>query len=283
VKTATRLDGIGELLDGFDAFVLDQWGVLHEGNALYPGVPEAMALLRSAGKRVLILTNSSKTAIRNVTRLDSRFGLGPGTYDELISSAQLLRDHLALGAPSGLVPLPPGKDTLRAVTVVADEGDEVLLDGLPLGVVEDVADADAVVLLSVPEDFRVESARGWVERAVARGLSMLCPSADVHSVRPGGVISGMAALTVEYQRRGGTVVNFGKPDRHVYDHCSALLGGIPARRVLAVGDQLGSDVLGAQSVGWAAALVETGAGALSARHEGTAGIVPDFVLPVLRP
>ncbi|MDH6139340.1 HAD superfamily hydrolase (TIGR01459 family) [Kitasatospora sp. GP30] len=270
MTTATRVAGIRELLPRFDAFVLDQWGVLHEGNACYPGVLDALRLLRDSGRRTVILTNSSKSGERNVERLATRFGVPPGLYDALVSSADLVRAHLA------------ALDSPR-VLVVADEGDEVLLDGLAVRRVPDGARADAIVLLSVRPRAPLTEHLAWVTTGVARGLPVYCPSADLHSVRPDGVVYGMAELVAEYRARGGTVVNFGKPEPAVYRHCAALLGDIAPDRVLMVGDQLASDVLGAQQGGWAAALVETGAGQRSAGSSRTAGIVPDLVLPSLRP
>lgn len=57
----------------------------------------------------------------------------------------------------------------------------------------------------------------------------------------------------------------GKPDPLVYARCTALLGGTPPHRILSVGGQSGSDILGTHRTGRAAALVETGA-----REEGAA-------------
>ena len=58
-KTAPKpLSGISELAARFDYFVLDQFGVLHDGAAPYPGAVETLLRLKAAGKRSLLLSGS---------------------------------------------------------------------------------------------------------------------------------------------------------------------------------------------------------------------------------
>jgi len=49
------LDGIAPIADRYDGYVLDLWGVVHDGKRPYPGVPEALAELKARGKRVVFL------------------------------------------------------------------------------------------------------------------------------------------------------------------------------------------------------------------------------------
>lgn len=267
LRTQTMV-GFTPLLDRFDAFVLDQWGVLHEGNKLHEGVATFLAELRRRDKEVLILTNSSKTSARNVERLGTTFGLDSTLYSALVSSADLIRDHLA-GAQG---------TALRRVFVVADEDDEQLIDGLDVQIADKVADADAIVVLSLHPATSASVHRAWIHEGVERGLPLLCPSNDVHTVRSDGVFRGMASVIGEYQDRGGRVVNFGKPEPHVYTMCQHMLATTDRQRVLAVGDQIASDIEGARRHGWATALVLTGAGLRSLASTRTR---PDFIIESL--
>lgn len=276
------LSGFAEILDDYDAIVLDQWGVLHDGVSTYDGVHDLLSYLRRRAIPVAILTNSSKSSQRNAIRLRERFGIDTDLYSAVVSTAQLLRDSLASKKTA------PGLDGcgVERIFVVAHEGDEQLLDGLEVGI-SPVHEADAVVLLSVDPEISIDSHANWLAQAAARRLTMLVPSADLLTVRPGAVFTGMSAVASEYVRRGGRVVNFGKPAREPYDECSRLLGLQGAgSRVLAVGDQVASDVVGAVAYGWDAALVMTGAGRRSwvaAQHEAEAGrSVPRFLAESLR-
>lgn len=266
------LPGFAPLIDRYDTFVLDQWGVLHEGNQLYRGVRPLLEELQRRGKKVMILTNSSKSSDRNIQRLAERFGVPRDCYQTLISSADLIRSWL--GGEYAIDDLSrPG-----SVLVRADEGDEQLLDGIEVRITGDTADADAVILLSLPVTDTIDDHRWWMETTVARDLPLLCPSNDVHTVRPNGVHAGMAGIIHVYADLGGRVYNVGKPSPHIYAICNAEMASADPGSVLMVGDQIASDVAGARTQGWHTALVKTGAGrdALA-----SSDIRPDYVLDAL--
>ena len=71
------LEGIADIADRYDGYVLDLWGVVHDGRKPYPGVPEALAALKARGKRIVFLTNAPRRAWVVQGMLD-RMGLDRG-------------------------------------------------------------------------------------------------------------------------------------------------------------------------------------------------------------
>ncbi len=65
----TFCSGLADLASRYRGFIVDQWGVLHDGGAPYPDALEGLAELRAAGKRVVLLSNSGKRAAVNRQRL----------------------------------------------------------------------------------------------------------------------------------------------------------------------------------------------------------------------
>ena len=63
------LPGIESLIENFDVFFLDQYGVLHDGAAPYPGALQCLRMIRASGKRIVILSNSGKRAAENEKRM----------------------------------------------------------------------------------------------------------------------------------------------------------------------------------------------------------------------
>ena len=53
----------------YDAFLLDQFGVVHDGKTAYEGSAELIRRLQTLGKRVVVLSNSSKRRRDTVERL----------------------------------------------------------------------------------------------------------------------------------------------------------------------------------------------------------------------
>jgi HAD superfamily hydrolase (TIGR01459 family) len=267
------LSGLGDLMDLFDVFVLDQWGVLHEGNQLYEGVLSFLDEIKRTRKQVFILTNSSKSSSRNIQRLEDRFGLAATRYDDLISSADIIREWLEGAYPIEDLRVP------RSVFVLADEGDEQLLSGLNTTISVDIEKADAVILLSLPVADTPEDHLPWMVTGADRGVPLICPSSDVLTVRPNGVYAGMNSVISRFLQLGGDVHNFGKPSHHVYDICRRRMRAVSPAKVLMVGDQIASDVIGAKAQGWTTALVQSGAGQ---RALAGSKILPDYVVESLR-
>ena len=68
------IQGLREVIDDFDVFVLDLWGVLIDGERPFEGVADALRQLRAAGKTCIVLSNSSRPAQATVKRLEQFFG-----------------------------------------------------------------------------------------------------------------------------------------------------------------------------------------------------------------
>jgi len=68
--TMREISGVGEIAARYGAFLFDQFGVLHDGNRLYPGVLPVLTTLAERGAAVVIMTNSGKRSAANRARLE---------------------------------------------------------------------------------------------------------------------------------------------------------------------------------------------------------------------
>lgn len=68
--------GISDISDSYSGFLIDQWGVIHNGVKPYDGVIDCLKELQSRKKQVIILSNSGKRAEENKKRL-KEIGIGP--------------------------------------------------------------------------------------------------------------------------------------------------------------------------------------------------------------
>lgn len=64
-----RVASVRELVDRYDVFLLDQFGVLHDGREPYAGAARAARELRARGKSVYVLSNSSRGREGAIERL----------------------------------------------------------------------------------------------------------------------------------------------------------------------------------------------------------------------
>jgi HAD superfamily hydrolase (TIGR01459 family) len=278
MSAIVHLAGIRELAERFDIFLLDQFGVLHDGVAPYPGAIDALLQLKAAGKRTLLLSNSGKRSAPNETRL-VRLGFAPGSWDYFLSSGEVAWRMLGADLRQS--------STLRCL-LIARDSDRSAVDGLPLTLTHDGAAAD-IVLLSASEGDRydLEHYRRLLEPAAARGVACLCTNPDKIMLTPDGARFGAGRIAELYEEIGGKVTWIGKPFAQIYTTALEMLGNPEPAAVVCVGDSVEHDIAGGRAAGLNTALVATGiletAGegeraALFAKH----GAAPDFLLPAFR-
>ncbi len=238
------IDGLSRVADRYDGFILDLWGVVHDGAEPYPGVPECLAKLKRRGKRVCLLSNAPRRIASSRAKLDG-MGITADHYDALYTSGEAsweaLRDppdawHIALG--SRLLHIGPPRDN----DVYA---------GLPGRVrVTDPAEADFVVNTGIDDfDETLADYEGVLQACAARRLPMLCANPDLVVVVQGRMVICAGELARRYEELGGSVAYHGKPHAPVYRRCLELLGGVAPDRICMVGDSLRTDIAGANAAG----------------------------------
>ena len=83
-----KVDGLAGLAVTHDLFLIDQFGVLHNGRAPFSGAVDAMQRLAAAGKTTIILTNSGKRAAPNAGRL-VQLGFPRSSFGHVVSSGEV--------------------------------------------------------------------------------------------------------------------------------------------------------------------------------------------------
>ena len=68
-----HFDGMAAIAERYDAFILDVWGVLHDGVTLYPGAVDTLEQLTAAGKPFVMLTNAPR---RSAAVAESMIAMG---------------------------------------------------------------------------------------------------------------------------------------------------------------------------------------------------------------
>lgn len=242
------LDSLMEVATQFDAIVLDQWGVLHDGTTPYPTAVEAIDALRSAGVRLAVLSNSGKRATPNADRITA-MGFPPDAFEVVMTSGEALWQDIA----ADRVP------HRRFHPITRAEGDaEAWAEGLPITLTE--TDPDAVLLMGLPDE-------GGHHRLPE--LPVYCTNPDRASPRAGGVtVISPGALAHAHKDAGGDVTFYGKPHRPIFNAVAQALG---TTNLLMVGDSLEHDIAGGHGAGWSTAFIRGGlhASAFSGDTDGT--------------
>ena len=229
-----------EIAEGYDGFLIDQWGVLHDGHNLFPDAHEVMQRLRAAGKTLVVVSNSSRRL--STTRENmARMGLDPDLFDLIETSGEEVWQALHR-APDDFY-----RDLGRRCLVYQWGKDESFFEGLELDRVPTVEEAD-FVLMNGTEPGEIENYATALRGAAARGLPMVCANHDFVAVSPSGaLVECPGGVARRYEAMGGYVRWHGKPRANTYRRATAPMTTSAA--VLAIGDSLFHDIGGAAAHG----------------------------------
>jgi HAD superfamily hydrolase (TIGR01459 family) len=246
------IDGMRALTPQYDGFILDLWGVVHDGTAPFPGVLDCMERLIAANKRVVLLSNAPRRS-DDVVRRIAKIGVPEGLYHGVMSSGEEAWQHLQRRDDPFYAAL--GRRCLQ----IGSDRDLEMREGLDLDFVDAPSDAD-FILNSGPAEWEntIEDYAPILEAARAGDLPMVCANPDLVVIHNGKPALCAGALAEHYEAIGGRVRWHGKPYPSVYDSCLRLLGIEDRRRILAIGDSLRTDIAGAAAAGIDSLLIAGG-------------------------
>jgi HAD superfamily hydrolase (TIGR01459 family) len=246
------IERLSEIVGQFDAFLVDQYGVLHDGATVFPDAAACLIGLHDAGKPVMVVTNSGKREAPNIDRL-VRLGLPRATFSELVSSGELVWQMLR----------DPPDDFFRSLGTrcyqIARPSDLSFFDDLGIERVDRIDAASFILLSSVDQIDDHAAFAALLGEAARMRLPMVCANPDMRSVVPGaGPVQGPGAVALAYRDRGGTVRLIGKPHREIFEAARRRSGVADIARILMIGDSLAHDIAGGQKIGCSTLLVLSG-------------------------
>lgn len=231
------------LSERYRVILCDVWGVVHDGVRLYPGAAERLLQWRGDGRFVVLITNAPRTA-EAVEQQLGRIGLPSEAWNGIATSGEAgIAALKLLGKPVGFLGTPSDRAVLEG-------------RGVEISDVEDFTDLACAGLdggRQLVDDYVPD-----LERWASRGVHMHCLNPDRMVIRGGVPEACAGAIADVYEALGGQVIWYGKPHKAIYEHAFHLAGDPPSEAVLAVGDGLQTDILGAARMGFDAVFVTGG-------------------------
>lgn len=245
---------IFQIESAYDAFIVDLWGIVHDGQTLYPHAIETLKTLRSLNKHILFLTNAPRRSSRVIDALQ-QMGVERHLYKDAVSSGEVCYHHFLHPEQGSFF-----QGLSDRYLFIGPERDKDLLAGLNFTATSVASEASFVLAVGFDYDHSTLLEKmPELEAALAAGLPMLCVNPDKVVVRITGERCLCAGILGEaYAALGGTVHYFGKPYAAMYDACFKLLPGIDKSRIAAIGDSLETDIRGAMQNGIDSILVTGG-------------------------
>ncbi len=241
------IKGIEAVAGRYDGFILDLWGVVHDGVTPFSGTIPTLKILREGKKKVWMLSNAPRRAAIIAARL-TEMGIDRTLYDGVMTSGEATHRALQDQYLSAW-----GR---RCFHIGSAERDKSTYAGLEIELVTAPDRADFILNTGVA-DFSdtAEKYQPVLEACAKKNLPMICANPDRIVHVEGKLVICAGTLADIYEGMGQKVVWFGKPYRDVYSVC---LSAMPGARVLAVGDSMVTDIAGAVGAGIDSSLVMSG-------------------------
>ena len=260
------------LIGRYAALVCDLDGVVYRGPE---AVDHAVAALSGLGVPVLYATNNASRPPGEVAAHLTDLGLRV-TAREVVTSSQAGAAALAGLLPAGSPVLAVGGPGVREA--LQHEGLRVVLP-------REVNEAGTTQISGVLQGYGASVMAGDLAEAayaVAAGAAWVATNTDRTLPTHRGTAPGNGTLVAAVQAATGAApVVVGKPHAPLYRLCADRLG-VPASRVLAVGDRLDTDIAGAVVAGMDSALVLTGVDSVTSLALAPVALRPTYLVADLR-
>ena len=224
-----ELNHLSDIYKEYDTFVIDLWGVIHNGVVLNPKAIEAIKQLKNNSKKIVFLSNAPRPSSKVINfllklNMDKKYLANVITSGEAamyaINKNQFGKNFYHLGPP---------RDTSIFEKVKNNK--------------TDLESCDFILCTGLFEEYEndLDYYKFFLKKHVSKKLICTNPDLTVHRGNVEELCAGSVAKV--FERLGGEVVYFGKPYKEVYKMCFSS-----NEKVLAVGDNLRTDIKGANNL-----------------------------------
>jgi HAD superfamily hydrolase (TIGR01459 family) len=237
----------------YRAVLLDQFGVLHDGQNAYHGAAEAVEYLhKECGLRILIVSNSSRRSSGALNNLAKK-GINVEFIEDVITSGEVTWSCLSSEPREGRF-----EGLQKCVHFTWGARGAISLEGLDVSPVgEDGSLADFILAHGTeaigcpsgePSPCSLTDMKAIMDDVVGRGIPMLVANPDIVTVDGEELRVMPGTLARYYEQLGGVAHRMGKPDRIIYEEAMRMLDLRP-QELVAIGDSMEHDIAGAAAMG----------------------------------
>ena len=248
MKIPITINRLEEIYDNYDAFILDQWGVIHDGNKGYLNAIKCIEKLYSKKKILTIISNSSRKKEETIMRLPN-LGFQSSHFHEVMTSGEMIWSSLKNKNNSEVKNL--GKRCFHIYDQTKNEG-EIFQKGLEKYIfVKNIEDADFILGCTPFFEKAVVDYIPLLNVAKEKDLLFVCANPDFESLdkKSNSLTFCMGTIAELYNSLGGKTFLLGKPSIEIYKKTFEELKNIKKSRILAIGDSLFHDIKGALNFG----------------------------------
>jgi HAD superfamily hydrolase (TIGR01459 family) len=244
------LPGLREIADQFSFFLIDIWGVLHNGSDVFYEAQDCLLELKRQGKTVVLCSNAPRFA-SNVEKQLAFSGLSSEAYDFIFTSG--MDTYQALFNPQG-----PYVKLGLTFYHLGHPIEHNIWEGTPFYPVPFLQEASFILAtapkpgLRFPEDYT-----HLLEEAYTHKFPIICANPDRFVIIRGQTVWCAGSIGELYEKTGGKVFYHGKPMKSFFNKCLQKVGA-RTKNTLMIGDSMYTDIKGANNARIQSLLIASG-------------------------
>ena len=247
------INSILEIIDKYENYIIDQWGVMHDGIYGYEHAIETIEYLEKKNKNLFIISNSSKRQKSSEDRLP-KLGFKKNSFINILTSGEMIWQTINAKYLKS-------KKIKKCFHIYDESKEDGLLyrEDLNLSFVDKIDDADFILACTPFNSMMPIDYIPILENAINRNLIMYCANPDFETIEINNSknIFCMGAIAEIYKKMGGRVVIQGKPEKKIYLETTKSIN-LNKNKTVAIGDSIFHDIKGAINFSIDSILVKSG-------------------------
>ena len=250
-----NIKGLSDIINKYETFILDQWGVMHDGKTGYYHAIESIKLLNKYNKNIIIISNSSKRKNSSINYLPS-LGFDKKMFAEVLTSGEMIWQKIFQSLDDF------GKDLKNCFHIYNNSKDDGLefREGLNnINFVDDVDKADFILACTPYDNSNPIDYIPLLKSSLEKNLLMFCANPDFETIENNNNknLFCMGTIADLYENMGGKVIILGKPSIEIYMEATKSFN-YDLSKIVAIGDSLHHDIQGAINFGIDSVLITSG-------------------------
>ena len=228
-----------DISNQYEIYFVDLWGVIHNGIKLFDNAVQVLRELKKINKKVILISNAPRLK-KTVKKFLEKLNFDLDLVEMLITSGDVTQNYILKNKDKFFYHLGPKKDADLFENVInISKNSENCLEIVCTGLIDEIG-------------HNISDYQNLFETYINKNKTFVCANPDEVVSRGNKIEFCAGALAKYYKKLGGKVTYFGKPHHHIYDFAKIELERrvdrkIQKKEILAVGDNLKTDILGAQN------------------------------------
>jgi len=233
--------GLKSVADQYDLFFIDLWGVVHNGVELYQESINVLEKLLDIKKELVLLTNAPRPNY-NVVDFLKRMGLEQKFYSKVYTSGEAALNYLTSNFKN------------KTFFHLGPPRDFGLFNNFNKNKIQKIGEAEYLLCTGLfdQHDNELSYYKTLLKKEI--GKIMICTNPDLIVDRGEKREFCAGSIAKVFEELGGKVEYFGKPYSKVYNQAAK----IKKKKVFCIGDNLNTDIKGANNQNFASLLITNG-------------------------